>query len=65
MENEKAISKPETIECPKDPAKRYFKKYCETVFRTSNSRPWCQECHHFTADTVPSNQKKRNGPEDE
>lgn len=63
MEEEKVTSKPETIECPKDPDKRYFKKYCETVFRTSTIRPWCRECPHFTATTGTDNRKSEPVPE--
>jgi hypothetical protein len=65
MEEEKKISKPETIECPKDPAKRYFKKYCETVFRKSDTRPWCKECYHFMSAAGTDNREKRTGPEEE
>jgi hypothetical protein len=65
MEEEKATEKRETIACPKDPDKLYFKVYCETVFRVSNFRPLCQKCPHFTATTVSSNREKRTGPGDE
>jgi hypothetical protein len=65
MEEEREIPKRETIVCPKDPAKRYFKKSCETIFRTSDFRPWCQECCHFMAATGKDNREKRTDPADE
>lgn len=34
--------------CPKDPRNHYFAEVCETVFRTSKFRPWCEKCAHLT-----------------
>jgi hypothetical protein len=57
MEEEKETALQDTIVCPRDTANRYFKSFCEAVFRNSKYRPYCLKCLHFTAAVETATQK--------
>lgn len=48
-EDKETAHQQDTLVCPRDAGKLYFKDVCETVFRTSKHRPWCRRCPHFTS----------------
>lgn len=63
MEEEKETAQQDTLACPRDAGNRYFKGICESVFRTSNHRPWCRKCPHFTAAAGTETLKNEPVPE--
>jgi len=38
------------VVCPKDPANRYYRRICLSVFQKGDIRPWCKICRVLEAE---------------